>query len=139
MNPVGTLFPVVGIGASAGGLEPLEELFSSLSPEIEMAFIVIVHSDPSHETLLPTILARRTKFGVHKAKDGGVLKAKCVYVCPSDSILTIADGKLHLTPRSKDREPVLAIDQFFYSLASELQNRAVAVVLSGSGSDGALG
>jgi len=135
----GNLFPIVGIGASAGGLEPLEALFSNLSSEVEMAFIVIVHSDPSHETLLPAILARRTKFGVHKAQEGGTLYPKCVYVCPSDSIITIMNGKLHLTQRVKHREPVLPIDQFFYSLASEFENRAVAIVLSGSGSDGTLG
>ncbi len=143
-NPVGNRqegfhFQVVGIGASAGGLEPLEELFTNLSPDLEMAFIVIVHSDPSHETLLPGILARRTKLGVHKARDGGSIQPQCVYVCPSDSIITIADGKLRLTPRPRNREPILAIDQFFYSLASELENRAVAVILSGSGSDGTLG
>lgn len=133
------LFPVVGIGASAGGLEPLEELFGNLSPETGMAFVIVVHSDPSHETLLPAILTRRTGFQVHIAKEGKSLKPKCVYVCPSDSIVTIANQKLHLTPRSRHREAVLAIDCFFFSLAAEFQNRAVAIVLSGNGSDGTLG
>lgn len=136
---VGNLFPVVGIGASAGGLEPLEEIFSHLAEDVEMSVIVLVHSDPAHETLLPEILSRRTKFGVHKAKDGVSPQAKCLYVCPSDSILTMERGRIHLTPRSKLRSQVLPIDQFFSSLAAELENRAVGVVLSGTGSDGTLG
>lgn len=133
------LFPVVGIGASAGGLEPLEELFGNLPREIDMAFIIVVHSDPSHETLLPAILSRRSEFEVHVATEGKTLQAGCVYVCPSDSIVTLSGQKLHLTPRGRHRESVLAIDCFFFSLASEFQNRAIAIVLSGNGSDGTLG
>src|SRR6185437_9123863 len=117
-------FPVAGIGASAGGLRAIEELFANLAPNIEMAFIVVQHSDPKHETLLPQILSRRTKFDVVTAIEGRELKPGCVYVCPSDAHLKIEGGRIRLAGRRDSPEVSLTIGWLFRSLAAEYEDRA---------------
>lgn len=133
------LFHIAGIGASAGGLEALEELFKNLPADLEMALVVVQHTDPTHETLLPEILAKRTALKVSLIKEGVHLEPGCVYICPSGSLLEFTDHTFHLVPRADAEEKNLPIDRFLRSLATHHKSCAIAVILSGGGSDGAFG
>ena len=128
---------VVGVGASAGGLEAVEALLATLRLD-SMAVVVVQHLSPTHDSALQQILARATSFSVATAADGMVVTPNCVYVIPPNAMLTIADGRLQL---SAFVEPTRrsAIDAFFRSLAEDQGARAVGVVLSGTGNDGTLG
>jgi two-component system CheB/CheR fusion protein len=131
-------FPIVGIGASAGGLEALTALLGALPPDTGLAFVIIQHLDPKHESLLPNLLARSTGMPVHQVTDGMLMEPSHVYVIPPNTSLAIAQHTLRLTPR----EHVgihLPIDGFLHSLAENSGSRSIAVILSGTGSDGALG
>src|SRR5213594_234987 len=132
-------FPIVGIGASAGGLEAFSELLSNLPVEPTMAFVLIQHLDPKHPSILSDILSRTTRMSVVEAKHGMRVEPGHVYVMPPNARMTIAGEVLHLGPRSDDRGPQLPIDHFLRSLAEDLGSRAIGVILSGSASDGALG
>jgi two-component system CheB/CheR fusion protein len=132
-------FPVVGIGASAGGLEACIELLTSLPGRTGMAFVVVQHLEPHHESHLPEILARSTTMEVLQARDGTPLEADHLYVVPPNVVLTIQDSTLHLAPRSDGANQYFPIDQFFFSLADDQGTRAIGVILSGGSSDGALG
>src|SRR5438445_888346 len=132
-------FPIVGIGASAGGLEAFSELLSNLPVEPTMAFVLIQHLDPKHPSILSDILSRTTRMSVVEAKHGMRVEPGHVYVMPPNARVTIAGEVLHLGPRSDDRGPQLPIDHFLRSLAEDLGSRAIGVILSGSASDGALG
>ncbi len=132
-------FPVVGIGASAGGLEAFSELLSNLPVEATMAFVLIQHLDPTHPSILTEILSRTTRMPVVEAKHGMRVEAGHVYVMPPNARMTIAGEVLNLAPRSDDRGPHMPIDHFLRSLAEDLGSRAIGVILSGSASDGALG
>src|SRR3989441_536202 len=132
-------FPIVGIGASAGGLEAFSELLSNLPVEPTMAFVLIQHLDPKHPSILSDILSRTTRMSVVEAKHGMRVEPGHVYVMPPNARMTIAGEVLHLGPRSDDRGPQLPIDHFLRSLAENLGSRAIGVILSGSASDGALG
>src|SRR6266571_2488172 len=132
-------FPIVGIGASAGGLEAFSELLSNLPVEPTMAFVLIQHLDPKHPRILSDILSRTTRMSVVEAKHGMRVEPGHVYVMPPNARMTIAGEVLHLGPRSDDRGPQLPIDHFLRSLAEDLGSRAIGVILSGSASDGALG
>src|SRR5881628_1279014 len=132
-------FPIVGIGASAGGLEAFSELLSNLPVEPTMAFVLIQHLDPKHPSILSDILSRTTRMSVVEAKHGMRVEPGHVYVMPPNARMTIAGEVLHLGPRSDDRGPQLPIDHFLRSLAEDLGSRAIAIILSGSASDGALG
>ncbi|MFW5883606.1 MAG: chemotaxis protein CheB, partial [Verrucomicrobiota bacterium] len=129
---------VAGVGASAGGLAALETLFEAMPNDTGIAFVVIQHLSPDHRSLMPDLLSRRTRLPVHSAEDGMQLKPNEVYLLPPAQEMTLDGRKLHLTGRrSASRE--MPIDLFFYSLAKELNNRAVAIVLSGTGTDGSTG
>lgn len=129
---------VVGIGASAGGLEALEVFFKAMPDDSGMAFIVVVHLDPDHVSLLPDLLQRHTKMTVLKISDGMVVEANKVYVIPPNNFLSILNGELQLIePLSLHKK--LPIDYFFRALAQDQRGNAVAIVLSGSGSDGSQG
>ena len=130
-------FPIVGIGASAGGLEALESLAGRLSHD-GMAFVVLQHLAPSHESILTEILARVTSLNVITARDGLEVAVNNVYVTPPGVELAIEEGVLRLSGAS-DRVPRHSIDNFFRTLASERGPAAIGVVLSGAGSDGTLG
>src|SRR5438552_8296843 len=132
-------FPIVGFGASAGGLEAFSELLSNLPVEPTMAFVLIQHLDPKHPSILSDILSRTTRMSVVEAKHGMRVEPGHVYVMPPNARMTIAGEVLHLGPRSDDRGPQLPIDHFLRSLAEDLGSRAIGVILSGSASDGALG
>jgi two-component system CheB/CheR fusion protein len=131
--------PIVGIGASAGGVEALEQFFKAVPPDNGLAFVVVTHLPPDHESMLAEILGRATPMPVVDAKDGDRVEAEHVYVLPPSAILTIRQGRLRLRrtgPSERERAP---IDVFFNSLAEDQGEHAIGVVLSGSGHDGTLG
>ena len=132
-------FPVVGIGASAGGLEAFTQLLRHLPIDTDMAFVLVQHLDPSQPSLLTEILARTTLMPVHEAQDGMMIAPNHVYVIPPNMIMTISQGQLSLTPRAKTQRVSKAVDTFFNSLAEALGNQAIAVVLSGGDNDGTQG
>ncbi len=130
-------FAIAGVGASAGGLEALTQLFAELPGDVPMAFVIVQHLDPRHTSLTPEILARTCKMPVAEAADGAVVKPGHVFVMPSGADIGLENGRLRLLPRAN---PVhLPIDRFFRSLAEQQKSNAIGVVLSGTGSDGALG
>ena len=131
-------FPVVGIGASAGGLEAFSQLLGALPSDTGMAFVLIQHLDPQHESQLPEILSRTTAMPVMSVTHHLSLERDRVYVIPANATMTIDGDTLALTSRSAaDRHA--PIDDFFRSLARERRERAIGVVLSGTGSDGTIG
>ncbi len=130
---------VVGIGASAGGLEALEALFENLAPNTGAAYVVITHLSPDFKSIMDELLARRTQMPVHVVNDGERLTANCVYVIPPGKDMIVQTGRLFLSDRTQHAHPSLPIDLFFGSLAREYGSRAVAVILSGTGADGARG
>lgn len=131
-------FPIVGIGASAGGLEALEGLFRAMSAETGLSFVVITHLARGHVSALVEILSRYTAMPVKSAADGVKLQPNELHVCPPDHIMTMVDGELRLQLRADEaqRKP---IDVFLSSLAEEHGEAAVGILLSGGGSDGTLG
>ena len=132
-------FIVVGVGASAGGLEALTELLSSLPENPGLAIVVIQHLDPRHETKLSSLLSRVTTIPVVEAVQDQVVRPDHVYVIPRNTTLTIAQGLLKLTPRDSSHGLHLPVDLFLKSLARDRQASAIGVILSGTGSDGTLG
>ena len=132
-------FLIVGIGASAGGLEALELFFRHMPPGSGMAFVVVSHQHAGHVSLLPSLLSKCTAMPVLEAKDGTAVEANGVYMAPGGINLAILHGILHfMEPPTKERVP-LPIDYFFRSLAEDQKQRAVGIVLSGTGSDGSVG
>lgn len=132
-------FPVVGIGASAGGVEALREFFSATSATSGMAFVVIQHLSPDHESLMAEILARHTPMPVQQIQDGMIIEPNHVYVIRPGRTVTLEDGKLHLGEPVEARGHRRPVDDFFRSLALEQQDKAIVVVLSGMGTNGSAG
>lgn len=131
--------PVVGIGASAGGLEALEDFFSNMPSDTGLAFVVVTHQHPGHTSMLPEILGRTTTIPVVEATDGLRLEPDHIYISPSGEHLTILDSTLQLMPIRDGKAMRLPIDSFFRSLAKDQTDRAIGIVLSGTGTDGTLG
>src|SRR5881296_506195 len=138
-QPSRDTFPIVGIGASAGGLEAFSELLAHLSLDTAMAFVLVQHLDPKSPSLLSEILSRTTPLPVIEVQHGVRVEPSHEYVMPPNTSMTIVKGVLNLAPRSDDRGPHMPIDHFLRSLADDLKSRAIGVILSGSASDGALG
>ena len=133
-------FPIVGVGASAGGLEAFADLLRNLPDATGAAFVLIQHLDPAHPSLLREALARTTKLPVEAIRDGLRVEPNHIYVTPSNADIGILKGTLNLVPRPTNvRGPHLPIDFFFKALASDRTNQAIGVVLSGTGSDGTEG
>jgi len=132
-------FPIVGVGASAGGLEAFTQLFKNLPGDLGMAFVLIQHLAPAHESMLTALLSKAISMPVKEVKDGMIVVPDNVYVIPPDSEMVIFQGVLHLTPREKTRGQYMPVDSFLRSLAQDRRNNAIAVILSGSGSDGSMG
>jgi len=130
---------IVGIGASAGGLEAVAELLGALPAATGMAYIVVQHLDPKHESLLPEILAKKTAMPVSAAHSGQIVLPDHVYVIPPDVTLTVHGGRIGLQPRVSTHEPPLPVDVLFKSLADAYGDSAIGVVLSGGGADGSAG
>jgi len=131
-------FPIVGIGASAGGLEAAGDLLAHLPIDTGLAFILIQHLDPTHESLSAEILSRKTKIPVAEVKDDTNIKSNFIYVMPPNRDLAIINGRLKLCPRSEGLGH-MPIDLFFKSLAEDQGSNAIGVILSGTASDGTLG
>lgn len=131
-------FPVVAIGASAGGLEAMIELLKYLPATTGMAFIYVQHLSPDHKSLLTEILSKKTKMKVQEIDDMDKIKPNNVFVIPYNKGLEIKDGNIKLIPRS-EKSIVITIDTLFSSLAQAQKERVIGIVLSGSGSDGTIG
>ncbi|MCY7278229.1 MAG: ATPase, partial [Phormidesmis sp. CAN_BIN44] len=132
-------FPIVGIAASAGGLEAFTELIRYLPTDTGMAFVLIQHLSPDYKSLLSEILGRVTSMPVRQARDRMMVEPNEVYVIPPNTEMTLADGLLHLAPRYKTNGRYLPGDAFFESLAADRGNKAIAIVLSGADGDGSQG
>ena len=129
-------FPVAGIGASAGGLEAFLQLLKGLPIDTGMAFVLVQHLDPKHDSQLAGLLERATQMPVCEAVDGQILRPNRVHVMPSNVLMTVASGRLVLVPRGNEMSP---IDCFLRSLAAEYGELGVGVILSGTGADGTAG
>ena len=132
-------FPIVGIGASSGGLEALTQLLEFLPPDTGMAFVLVQHLDPTHESALTALLSRRTAMVVREAKNNLRLAPNNIYVIPPNKLMLLRRRRLKLSPRSggqSDRKPV---DYFLNSLAKEEKGQTIGIVLSGNGTDGTSG
>lgn len=131
--------PIVGIGASAGGLEALETFLGNVPENSGMAFVIVQHLDPTHKGLMVELLQRRTSMKVFQVKDRMQIEVNCVYIIPPNKDMSILHNKLHLLDMITPRGLRLPIDFFFRSLADDQQERSIGVILSGMGSDGTLG
>jgi len=134
-----TQFPIVGIGASAGGLEALEQFFQNMPKDNGMAFVVIQHLDPTHIGMMPELLQRTSSMKVYQATDRLKVKPNSVYVIPPNKSMSLLNGALHLFEPIELRGLRLPIDIFFRSLADDRRDKSIGIILSGMGSDGSLG
>ncbi len=134
-------FPIVGIGASAGGLSAFEAFFSGMPADgpPNMAFVLVQHLAPDHKSLLGDLLRHYTRMPVFEVEDGMPVRINTVYIIPPNHDLALLNGALQLFEPTEPRGQRLAIDYFFRSLAQDQQERAIGIVLSGTGSDGTLG
>ncbi|MDD2933897.1 MAG: chemotaxis protein CheB [Methylotenera sp.] len=132
-------FPIVGIGASAGGLEAFEQFFHQVPNDCSMAFVLIQHLDPSHGSILTEILQRSTQLPVVEAQDQMQVAPNAVYVIPPNRDMAIFHGKLQLSVPNEPRGQRMPIDTFMRSLAEDMGEKAIGIVLSGTGTDGTLG
>lgn len=133
------LFPVVGIGASAGGLDAFKQFIKTIPEESGMAYILVQHLDPLHESILSEILQRTTKLPVLEIQDNMKVAPDHIYIIPSNKLLIASDGILKLSPRPPKGQANLPIDVFFSSLAEVHQEHAIGVLFSGTGTDGTVG
>lgn len=132
-------FPIVGIGASAGGVKAFTTLLEHLSPKLGMAYVLIMHLSPSHKSALAEIMQSKTRMKVQTVKDGMEVMANTVYVIPPGTLMSLVDGHLKLAPRSITSIGNFAIDYFLTALGSIYKNNAVGIILSGTATDGTLG
>ena len=132
-------FPIVGMGASAGGLEAFEEFFQSMPADSGMAFVIVVHLSPDHVSLLPELLQKKTSMPVVHVTENLKVEPNRVYVVPPNRELAILNGRLQLLQRTSTPRNLLPIDQFLRSLATDQADNAICVILSGTGTDGTLG
>lgn len=135
------VFPIVGIGASAGGLAAIERFLDAMPPEAErsLALVVVQHLDPERKSILSDLIRQHTRMTVHEATDGLTVEPGAIYVIPPRKDLALVNGKLQLIEPTSPRGLRLAIDFFFRSLAADRGDKSIAVILSGSGTDGTLG
>ncbi len=132
-------FPIVGIGASAGGLEAFTALLHSLPDNLNMGYVILQHLAPESESILPNLLARATTMPVQEVRDGTVIEPNHVYVMPPHAQMTIERGVLKLQPLPETQGRYRSIDTFLHSLAISQQDQAIGIILSGAGSDGTHG
>ena len=132
-------FHIAGVGASAGGLEAIESLFEDMPADTGIAFVVIQHLSPDFKSHMEELLSRKTSLPVHLVTDSMRVQPNNIYLIPANHEMVIASGRLLLTERAKERTLTHPIDQFFRSLAHETGRDAIAIVLSGTGSDGSAG
>ena len=134
-------FPIVGIGASAGGLAAFEAFFSGMPADTDpnMAFVLVQHLAPDHKSILSDLIQRYTRMQVFEVDDGMAVRANCAYIIPPGRDMAFLNGTLQLLEPSEPRGQRLPIDFFFRSLAQDQRERAIGIILSGTGSDGTLG
>jgi chemotaxis methyl-accepting protein methylase len=137
--PTRTTFPIIGIGASAGGLEALEHFISHVPKQSGLALVIVQHLDPSRKGIMPELLQRATGMKVVQVKDRTLVQPNGVYVIPPNKDMSILHGVLHLLEPASPRGLRLPIDFFLRSLAQDQQEHSIGVILSGMGSDGTLG
>ena len=130
---------IVGIGASAGGLEALERLFEKMPLNTGLVFVVVQHLSPDFKSLTDELLGRRTAIPIHRVTDGMPVERNAIYLMPPKKDMIVSDGKLLLSDKDPSQMLTLPIDVFFRSLAQDAGDRAIAVILSGTGSDGSRG
>ena len=133
------LFPIVGIGASAGGLKAFEQFFANMPADSGVAFVLVPHLDPGHVSMLPELLKRYTKMTVVQVEDGMKVEPNRIHVLAPNTVMAIMHGSLLLTQLKEPRGLRLPIDTFFRSLAEDQRDRAIGIILSGNGTDGTLG
>ncbi len=140
-GPAGPDFPIVGIGASAGGLAAFEAFFSGMpeNTDPDMAFILVQHLAPDHKSMLTDLIRRYTRMEVFEVEDGMQVRPNCTYIIPPNRDMAFLNGSLQLMEPAAPRGHRLPIDFFFRSLAHDQRERAIGIVLSGTGSDGTLG
>jgi len=138
---VGVDFPIVGLGASAGGLAAFEAFFSGMPADTDpgMAFVLVQHLAPDHKSILTDLIRRYTRMQVYEVEDGMVVQPNCTYIIPPNRDMAFLNGALQLLEPAFPRGQRLPIDFFFRSLAHDQRERAICIVLSGTGSDGTLG
>lgn len=134
-----TEFPLVGVGASAGGLEALSKFFYNLAPQAGFAIVVVTHMDPHRKSLMGELLSKQTTMTVREAEDGQKVELGHVYVIPPNRDLIVENGRLRLCAPATSRGVRQPVDTFFRSLAMDRKEKAIGIILSGTGSDGALG
>ncbi len=139
VQPKKGFFPIVGIGASAGGLEAFESFFMEMPENPQMAFVLVAHLDPSHVSILPELIQKKTKLKVQQVGDNMKVALNQVYIIPPNREMAILNGRLQLLELSQPRGRNLPIDTFFRSLAQDQGSNAVCIILSGTGTDGTLG
>jgi len=132
-------FPIIGIGASSGGLEAILELLGGIKTGTELAILVVQHLDPSRPSLLTEIFSGHTTLRVHEAADAMLIEAGNLYVIPPNMTMAMADEHITLTPRNETLGTPTPIDDLFQSMATSAAERAIGIILSGSGTDGAIG
>jgi two-component system CheB/CheR fusion protein len=132
-------FPIVGIGASAGGLEAFEAFFEQMPPDSGMAFVLVQHLDPDHESILVDLLKRATQMPVFQVTDGMTVQPDNIYVIPPNRNMALLNGVLQLLEPTEPRGFRMPIDYLFRSLADDQVDRAICIILSGTGTDGTLG
>ncbi len=129
----------VAIGASAGGLEAIHDFFDHMPDAANLSFIVVQHLSPDYKSLLVELVSKHTHMKVYEANHNMVVAKGCVYIIPNNKIMTIADGRIVLVQKENIKGPNTAIDTFLYSLAHDRKNKTIAIILSGTGSDGSRG
>ena len=139
--PLNAGFPIVGIGASAGGLAAFEAFFAGMPADTDpgMAFVLVQHLAPDHKSILSDLIRRYTRMQVFEVEDGMVVQSNCAYIIPPGRDMAFLNGTLQLLEPAEPRGQRLPIDFFFRSLAQDQRERAIGIVLSGTGSDGTLG
>ncbi len=130
---------IIAIGASAGGLEPIHELFDNMPDTTNFSFVIVQHLSPDHKSLMGELLAKHTTMKIVEAQENMRLEPNCVYLIPSKKVMTLSGGSLKLHDKERNHVPNNAIDVFFESLAMERGKQAVGVILSGTGTDGTKG
>jgi len=137
-QPDGTC-PIVGIGASAGGLAAFEAFFSGMpANDPGMAFVLVQHLSPDHKSILADLVRRYTRMQVFEVTQGMAVKPNCTYIIPPNRNMALVNGTLQLLEPDTPHSQQMAIDYFFRSLAEDQHERAICIVLSGTGSDGTL-
>lgn len=134
-------FPIVGIGASAGGLSAFEAFFTALDPanQLDTSFIIVQHLSPTYKSMLSDIIQHYTEMDVIEVTDGVIVAPNTTYIIPPNKSMTYSDGLLHLFPYKSNPSDELPIDFFFHSIAESLREKAICMIFSGTGADGTKG